>query len=117
MVYETEEEQNRKIEALRDKRRLREQSDLRKVLDMREGRRLIWKILSLSGVFAQSFVTPSLDLGGESHCLTNFNEGKRSVGNLIYKDIPPEVELAMKREAANDKLLQDMELKETQKNG
>jgi|SRR5665213_3406672 len=99
-----DEEVNQKIEELREKRKARDQSDLAKVLSLREGRRLVWKILSMSGVFALSYA-------GEAQWETNFNEGKRSVGNLLLKDISPETELAMKREAANDKLLNDVELR------
>ena len=103
----SDEEINRKIEDLREKRRAREASDLAKILNMREGRRFIWRILSMAGVFALSYVS-------EQPHETIFNEGKRSVGNLLLKDIPPETELTMKREAANDKLLAENELKEIQ---
>lgn len=101
----TNEERNQKIEELREKRKAREQSDLLKVLSQKEGRRLVWRILSMAGVFALSYTPQDPD-----H--TIFCEGKRSVGNLLLKDIPPEIELAMKREAANDKLLNEVELKE-----
>lgn len=103
-VYDNEDQQ-KKIESVRQKKILRDQSDLAKVLSLREGRRLVWKILSMAGVYALSF-------SGMDHAQTNFKEGMRSVGNLLLKDIPPEIELAMKRESANDKLLQDVELKE-----
>jgi hypothetical protein len=103
-VYE-DDEQTKRIDQAYEKKRLRDQSDLAKVLTMREGRRLVWRILSMAGVFALSY-------SGEAQWETNFNEGKRSIGNLLLKDIQPEVELAMKREAANDKLLQDTEQKE-----
>lgn len=93
------------IEELYTKKRKREQSDLAKIMGQPEGRRLVWRILSEAGVYALSFA-------GMDHAQTAFNEGKRSVGNLLLKDISPEVELTMKREAANDKLLHEMELKE-----
>lgn len=103
----SDEETNARIEELRGKRRAREQSDLAKILSQKEGRRLLWRILSMSGVFALSF-------SGMDHALTDFNEGKRSVGNLLLRDIPPEIELIMKKEASSDKLLQTQELEEIQ---
>lgn len=98
-------EQNKKIDELRQKKTLRDQSDLGKVLAMPEGRRLVWRILSFAQIYAPSYAA-------EAHWETNYNEGKRSVGNLLLKDIQPEIELSMKREAANDKLLRETEQKE-----
>lgn len=103
-VYDLE-EQNKRIEGLREKLAAREQSDLAKVLSSPEGRRLVWRVMAFAGVYQPSY-------SAEAHWQTNFNEGKRSVGNLLLKDIPPEVELSMKREAANDKLLRERELEE-----
>lgn len=103
-VYDGE-EQNKKFESLREKLLDRDKSDLAQVYSRPEGRRFIWRILSMAGVFTLSY-------SGEAHWNTNFNEGKRSVGTLLLKDIPPEVELTMKREAANDKLLREMEQRE-----
>ena len=96
---------NERIERIREKLLAREQSDVRKILSTPEGRRFIWRVMAFAGVYAPSY-------SGQAHWETNFNEGKRSVGNLLLKDIPPEIELAMKREAANDKLLREQELKE-----
>lgn len=99
------EEQNRKIEELREKRKGRDQSDLSKVLSMREGRRVMWRLFCLAGI-ADELFDPM------NNSQTQFNLGKRSVGLAFWKQTPPEIELAMKREAANDKLLQEQELKE-----
>src|ERR1700748_1992632 len=103
-VYDRDEQQ-KNIESLDEKRKQRDRSDLSKILAMREGRRLVWRLLSFAQVYAASYA-------GEAVWETNFNEGKRSVGNFLLKDIPPETELTMKREAANDQLLRDTELKE-----
>ena len=106
----SDEEVNRKIEELREKRKARELSDLSKILAMREGRRVIWRLLSLAGIADELFV-------GNDGTQTAFNLGRRSVGLAFWKQIPPETELTMKREYANDQLFRETELKEIQNNG
>lgn len=104
-LLEVDQEKNRRIQNHAAKLAAREQSDLRKVLSSAEGRRLVYRLLAYCQVYALTYA------GGE-HWQTNFNEGKRSVGIELLKQIPPDIELAMKREAANDQLLRTMELKE-----
>lgn len=103
-VYDND-ERNKRAADLHDKRRIRDRSDLAKVLAMREGRRLVWRILDVAGTFSQSFA-------GMDICQTNFNEGRRSVGTRLLLEIPPETELVMKKEAASDKLLTNLEQEE-----
>lgn len=52
----------------------REEDDLRFVLSSRQGRRLLWRVISECGVFKLSY-TGSAD--------TNFNEGQRNMGLKI----------------------------------
>lgn len=54
--------------------RKKEVDDFKKVLSLPEGRRVMWKILSDSGVFRSSFTGNST---------TFFNEGKRDIGLLV----------------------------------
>jgi len=58
--------------------------EFRHVLDTREGRAVIWRILELCGVFKQSYTGNPED--------TFFNEGKRKVGleiRLMFEELGP----------------------------
>lgn len=68
-------------ESLREDKSERERinDDLRFVLESRHGRRLLWRYLSVAGVFRSSF---SVD-----PYATAFNEGKRVIGNTLMSDI------------------------------
>jgi len=75
---------------------LQEQADLKFVLASAQGRRILWKYLSVSGVYEQSFTGNST---------TFFNEGRRSIGLLILADIMeanPESYLQMMMESKGD---------------
>jgi hypothetical protein len=101
-----QEEQKKKVAQASERLQQRQQSDMRKVLGLPEGRRVIWRLLSEAGVFRSSFT-------GDSQ--TFFNEGKRSLGLLIVSEVlaaHPDSYSVMQREAANDKLLRENELKE-----
>lgn len=54
--------------------------DIRWVLSNRKGRRLLWFVLSLCGVFRASFVAKDSNQ-------TAFNEGRRDVGLRLLRDI------------------------------
>jgi hypothetical protein len=83
------EERNKKI-AERDKRlRERELSDIVRVLRLAEGRRLMWRLLSVSGVLRNPFA-------GDNR--TDYNCGKQSVGQVFWADITPEAFLQMQNE-------------------
>jgi len=70
------EEQNEKLAEDSLRKHVREIDDLKKVLKMPGGRRLILKVLSETGVFRASFSLNSMT--------TAFNEGKRDIGlNLL----------------------------------
>jgi hypothetical protein len=83
----------------------RQHSDLRKVLGGPEGRRFVWRLMSEAGVFRSSFT-------GNSE--TFFREGKRNIGLMILGDVmvaQPDSFTVMQREAVNDKLLREQEIK------
>lgn len=76
------------------RRRDREINDLRTVLAIPEGRRLLWRVLSEARMFQLSF-TPGLS------DVTAFNEGSRNVGNWLFGEIneaKSEAFLQMQRE-------------------
>jgi len=76
---------------------LTEKQDLLWLLSERSGRRIYWKWLSACGIFRQSF--------GEGNDKTNFNEGKRAIGNHMMADlieIKPAAYAQMTKEAKED---------------
>lgn len=88
------EEDKKLSEEIRKRKRDREDGDLRKVLSLPEGRRLIWKILAEAGVFRSSFT-------GNSE--TFYNEGRRRIGLFILNEImtvKPEAFTQMQQEVA-----------------
>lgn len=76
--------------------------DLQAVLELRAGRRVLWRYLSHAGVFQSSYV-------GNAEG-TIFNEGKRVMGTTIMADITaakPEAFIQMMLEAkAEDEIAQ-----------
>ncbi len=58
--------------------RKRELSDIAAVLQNREGRRFIWRLLEAAGVFRTTMTGNSW---------TYFNEGMRSLGLKVYADL------------------------------
>jgi hypothetical protein len=79
--------------------REREVSDLRKVLSLPEGRRLVWRLMAASKLFQSTYTGQSNE--------TFFNEGKRAIGTLIFADIQEaklEAFQVMQREAMSDPL-------------
>jgi hypothetical protein len=64
------------------------------ILSVKDGREWIWELLSNTGMYQQSFVR------GEPES-TAFNEGKRSIGNLVLTQIvsaDPQAFVTMMRE-------------------
>lgn len=80
--------------------RLKLLDDIRWVLSNRKGRRLIWWILSLCGVFRASFVVKDTNQ-------TAFNEGRRDVG----------LRLLLELQTANPKAYSQMEDEVLAENG
>jgi hypothetical protein len=76
----------------------RDEEDLRTLLKLPYGRRFVWRFLSKCGVFMQSLVPGETDS-------TAFNEGRRSIGLTLLKqviDINPEAYLQMTKEAKKE---------------
>lgn len=83
----------RELEA--EKRLVREQeiSDLKWLMSSRRGRRLMWRLLDLSGPFRMSFDTNAMRMA--------FNEGNRNLGNRLFHEVMtlcPEMYPAMMKE-------------------
>lgn len=97
--YELEDE-NPKLKKQREKQidqAAREVEDLRKVLQTKEGRRLLYWIIHTSGVHKRSATSSGSD--------TYFNEGLRFMGTMIYQriwDNFPETYLLMSNEAKDE---------------
>lgn len=75
-------------------RRDQEIKDVQWILGTIQGRRFIWRLLGITGLFRTSFA------GDDSR--TNFNEGRRDIGLRILEDInesKPEAYLQMTQEA------------------
>jgi hypothetical protein len=82
----------RKEKSLRDQ----QENDMRKVLQLREGRRFLWRYLGICKVFQTTFT---------GNNTTFFNEGMRDVGLRLLADIneaSPESYLLMMKEAKGD---------------
>lgn len=97
-VFDTE-ELRKKFNERQKKSRDKELDDLREVLKTPEGRRLLWRLLSVCGIFRISHV-PKDSLG------TAMNEGSRRIGLMILLDImagKPEAFTQMQREFMSNK--------------
>lgn len=108
MVQIYSDEEKKKSEAIQQKLSERQQSDLRKVMQTAEGRRVIWRIMS----DAAPFQTPFAGSGQDS--LTFLQIGKKEFALSLYAEIEanqPDLLTAMRREAASDKLLREAEIK------
>ena len=61
------------------------EEEFRHVLNTREGRAVVWRVLELCGIFRQSFT------GDPAH--TYFNEGKRKIGleiRSMFEELGPQ---------------------------
>lgn len=86
------------------RRRQRELSDIRKVVSSPEGRRFVYRIWGMCGIFRNSFSLNSNQ--------TAFNEGRRDVGLAILNDVNKADRTAfskMQSEAWSDKPRQEAE--------
>lgn len=68
-----------KLEAKAKRKREKELGDIRKILSMPEGRRFVWRMMSLCGIFHSSWT-------GEADA-TLVNEGKRIPGLALLNDV------------------------------
>ena len=72
--------QEEKKEKKADRRRERELSDIRRILQLPEGRRFLWRVLEKGRVFQDAYA-------GESIHGTNYNLGRQSVSRDFLNDI------------------------------
>lgn len=97
------EKQKKEREKREEKRRNREIDDLRRVLAIVEGRRVIWRLLSEAGIYRSTFDANALSMA--------FKEGKRDIGLFLIEDINAHAAASfaqMQREAANDAKIQKL---------
>lgn len=91
------------------KKRERELSDIRRVLQLPEGRRLYWRMIEIGGVFTSAFA------GAGNAELTAYNLGMQSVSRDFLNDLlaaKPEILQQMQQERQaedkDDKLQEDI---------
>lgn len=73
-----------------------EDEDLKWLMASKRGRRIVWRLLEVAGVFRISFNTNAMQMA--------FNEGNRNYGNKLLNSIhmlSPELYPVMVREALN----------------
>lgn len=83
----------RELEARKQMAREQEIADIKWLMSSRRGRRLMWRLLELSGPFRMSFDTNAMRMA--------FNEGNRNLGNRLFHEVMtlcPETYPAMTRE-------------------
>lgn len=104
LIDQSRDKEKRKREELR---RIKELSDIRKVLSTAEGRRWYWRVMSFAGAFRTPFT-------GDNN-LTNHNCGKQSIGFFLLDellDATPATLVQMQREAKSEAKKQEEEDKE-----
>lgn len=67
-------------ESARNLKQLAEDLDFRWLMNEANGRRIVWRLLDLAGVFRLSYA-------GEATHATAFAEGGRQIGNVLLADI------------------------------
>jgi hypothetical protein len=70
----------RQADEARNLKRLGEDADLQWLMSKKQGRRIVWRLLDLAGVFRLSYA-------GEATHATAFAEGGRQIGNVLLADI------------------------------
>jgi len=79
-VFADENKQTKDDIAKRERRHQRDVNDLRKILAIPEGRRYIWRLWGITGVFRSSYTPKDANM-------TSFREGQRDVGLAMLQDI------------------------------
>lgn len=75
-----------------------ETADVKWLMSSKRGRRIVWRLLDLSGPFRMSFDTNAMKMA--------FNEGNRNLGNLLFNEVMtlcPEMYPVMAKEQRNDR--------------
>ena len=91
-------EEKREMEARLRVARETEIADLKWLMSSKRGRRIVWRLLDLSGPFRLSFDTNAMKMA--------FNEGNRSLGNRLLDEVMnlcPEMFPVMLKELRNDR--------------
>lgn len=73
------EERNKKLSAEQRRIRLKTIDDVRKILKTPEGRRFIWRLWGMCGIFRNPFTANANQTG--------FNAGRMSIGQEILADV------------------------------
>lgn len=88
----------REAEARRKGIRETEVADVKWLMSSPRGRRIMWRLLDLSGPFRLSFDTNAMKMA--------FNEGSRNLGNQLFNEVMmlcPELYPVMVKEQRNDR--------------
>lgn len=98
-------DQNKRRKQLAERLVERNKSDMRKVMSMKEGRRVVWNFLKETRVFSDTFDPNALVMAKQN--------GESRIGKFILARITPDEELRMKTEAASDELFREVEFNQT----
>lgn len=79
-VFAEDNQVSKEDDIKRKRRKQREVNDLRDILAIPQGRRYIWKLWGLTGVFRASYAPKDANL-------TAFREGQRDIGLALLQDI------------------------------
>jgi len=73
-------------------------ADIKWLMSSKKGRRILWRVMELSGAFRLSFDTNAMKMA--------FNEGNRNLGNQLFNEVMslcPEMYPVMEKEHRNDR--------------
>jgi hypothetical protein len=93
-----QEQEKREAEARKHLVRELEIADVKWLMSSKRGRRIMWRLLDLSGPFRLSFDTNAMKMA--------FNEGNRNLGNQLFNEVMnlcPELYPVMVKEQRNDR--------------
>lgn len=93
-----QQEDKREAEAAERLARKTEIADLKWLMSSKQGRRIMWRLLEMSGPFRMSFDTNAMRMA--------FNEGSRNMGNRLFNEVMtlcPEMYPVMAKEQENDR--------------
>ena len=94
----SQQEQKQEAEARKLLAREAEKADLKWLMSSKTGRRIMWRLLDLTGPFRISFDPNAMKMA--------FNEGNRNLGNQLFNEVMtlcPELYPVMVKEQRNDR--------------
>ncbi|HVW78516.1 MAG TPA: hypothetical protein VHB45_12945 [Alloacidobacterium sp.] len=74
-----QQEDRRELDARKRLLREKEIADIKWLMSSRRGRRIMWRLLEMSGPFRLSFDTNAMRMA--------FNEGNRNLGNQLFHEV------------------------------